>query len=172
MVAELFLVRSVATLAFFETWDGPPLWVPEYRWAQVLVVAIAAFCFGLLCVLAIRRQLLPLHYIVLSLLPLFAALLLSVGLSVTVFLRYYGPGAYYGQPPEQTVVFALLCSVIAAPFSVVLLLVFGIVLFIRRPNQSLEPTAGQCNEKLEGKTMNEKVKVKLAAASGGSACSR
>src|SRR6266487_3054663 len=36
-----------------------------------------------------------------------------------------------------------------------------------RPNQSLEPTAGRCTERLK-----DEVKAKLAAASGGSAPSR
>jgi len=133
----------MATLAFFESWDGPPLWVPEYRLFQLLVVGIAILCFVLLCILATRRQLFPLPYILLSLLPLFVSLLLSVGLSLQIYLQFYGASGYFGPPVEHRVIFALLLSVIAAPFSVTFLVAFGIVLLIRRPNQSLEPTAGR-----------------------------
>jgi hypothetical protein len=42
----------------------------------------------------------------------------------------------------------------------------------QRSNQSLEPTAGRCTEKLKEKIMNDEVKAKLAVASGGSARSR
>jgi hypothetical protein len=133
----------MATLAFFESWDGPPLWVPEYRLFQLIVVGIAILCLVLLCILAIRRQLFPLPYILLSLLPLFVALLLSVGLSLQIYLQFYGASGYFGPPVEHRVIFALLLSVIAAPFSVTFLVAFGIVLLIRRPNQSLEPTAGR-----------------------------
>jgi len=103
----------------------------------------------LLCILAIRRQLFPLPYILLSLLPLFVALLLSVGLSLQIYLQFYGASGYFGPPVEHRVIFALLLSVIAAPFSVAFLVAFGIVLLIRRPNQSLEPTAGRCTETLK-----------------------
>ena len=41
-----------------------------------------------------------------------------------------------------------------------------------RPNQSLEPTAGRCTKKVEGREMIVESAAKLAAASGGSAPSR
>jgi hypothetical protein len=136
----------MATLAFFESWDGPPLWVPEYRLLQLFVVAVAAACFALLCILAIRRQLFPLRYIALSVLPLFVAMLLSVGLSLQIYLEFYGARGYMGPPIEHRMIFALLLSVIAAPCVVALLVIFGIVLLIRGPNQSLQPTAGRFDE--------------------------
>jgi hypothetical protein len=129
----------MATLVFFESWDGPPLWVPEYRLFQLFVVGIAILCCVLLCILAIRRELFPLPYILLSLLPLFVALMLSVGLSLQIYLQFYGARGYFGPPVEHRVIFALLLSVIAAPFSAAFLVAFGIVLLIRRPNQALEP---------------------------------
>ena len=135
-VVQLILVRSMAALAFFESWDGPPLWVPEYRLLQILVICIAILCLACLCVLAIRRRLFPVVYILLSLLPLFVALLLSVGLSLQIYLQFYGASGYFGPPVEHRVIFALLISVIAAPLSIALLVAFGIVLLIRRPNQS------------------------------------
>ena len=41
-----------------------------------------------------------------------------------------------------------------------------------RSNQSLEPTAGRCTKKVEGREMIVESAAKLAAASGGSAPSR
>jgi hypothetical protein len=43
---------------------------------------------------------------------------------------------------------------------------------MKRPNQSLEPTAGRRTEKLKDEIMKDEVEAKLAAASGGSAPSR
>lgn len=69
-------------MLFLESWDGPPLWVPEYRLLQLLVIAIAILCFTMLCILAVRQQLRPLRYLALSILPLLVGLLLSVSLSL------------------------------------------------------------------------------------------
>jgi hypothetical protein len=114
----------------------------EYRWLQLLVVAIAIICLALLSGLAIRRRLSLLRYIMLSLLPLFVGLLLSVGISLEIYQHFYGARGYIGPPIEHRMIFALLISVVAAPLSIVLLVAFGIVLLIRRPNQALQPTAG------------------------------
>jgi hypothetical protein len=128
-VAYLFLVRSM-TLAVFESWHGPPLRYFPYRWAWIVVGAFAVLCLVALAVLVARRQLGLCRYVILSALPLFLSLLLSVGLSWNVYLYYYGSYIYAGPPPEDLVVPAMFCSVLGLACSVVLFILFGVVLLL------------------------------------------
>jgi hypothetical protein len=125
------------TLAVFESWDGPPLRYFPYRWALLLIMAFAALCLVALAVLAVRRQLGLCGYVILSALPLFLSLLLSIGLSWNVYLHYYGSFVYAGPPPEHLVVPAMFCSVLGLPCSVVLFVVFGVVLLLRPKRKEL-----------------------------------
>ncbi len=119
------------TLAVFESWHGPPLQYFPYRWAWVVVGTFAVLCLVALAVLAARRQLGLCGYVILSALPLFLSLLLSVGLSWNIYLHYYGSYIYAGPPPEDLVVPAMFCSVVGLPCSVVLFIFFGVVLLLR-----------------------------------------
>jgi hypothetical protein len=117
------------TLAVFETWDGPPLWL-VHRWMWILVLAVGALCFLALTFLAARRKLSIAAYIIIAMLPLFLSLVLAVGYAWDVWLDYYGSRAWIGPPPEHLIAPAMFCTVVGFPCSVALVLLFGIILLV------------------------------------------
>jgi hypothetical protein len=130
-------------LAVFDSWDGPSLTL-SYRWGWLLVLAVGLLCPFVLAVQTARRKLTFCSYTMLCALPLFFSLVLSVGVSLHMFVIFYGPTSYMGPPADHVVLPSLLWSIFSLACSAFLLLVFGVAWTVRaRPNQALQPTAGR-----------------------------
>ena len=128
-------------VAVFDSWDGPSL-VFSYRWGSFLVLALGVLCLLALAVLTAKRKITFPGYTILCILPLFFSLVLSVSVSLHMFIIVYGPTSYLGPPADHVVLPSLMWSVFGFACSAFLFLVFGAILLLRdRPNHALEATA-------------------------------
>jgi hypothetical protein len=105
-----------------------------YRWGDGGIIAVGALCFAALGFFAVHRSLSFCRYMLLSTLPLFFSLTLSVVLSAhTLWPEFSGePFAWIGGPIEQFAWYALLYSGIGLSCTAFLCIVFGAVLVAGR----------------------------------------